>query len=483
MKQRLTIVSYLTALMLTLAACDNFLSQNPDNRVDLDTTDKLAQLLTSAYPLQAYTFTEWMADNVSFTLGTTKLPEHVQSYNWEESQSDNQDTPMAIWNASYEAMAPANEVLAVLDEMEGDAARKNAIRGEALLARAYGHFMLVNLFGKHYNRQTATSDAGVPFIEEPETVFLRQYTRNTVAEVYERVERDLREGMRIVDGRYYQNSGKYHFTPDAALAFASRFYLFKGDYQNCINYSTQMLGSDPDVFIKDLPGILANYSNTEEFLRLLTAPADNSNLLLARQITNYPVNVGFWPNIDQIDFLFEPNPWNAEDLRRSNRYPLFIRGTNGIAVAKYQFLFERTSITSNVGYNYTIMPLFRGEEVLLNRAESYAMTGETNAALADLQVYVNKRYTEKPTVTLLSLQNYYNTSNPQAALMACIIDERKKEFIHEGLRWFDIKRFSIPVTHVLETGATITLGENDLRKVLQIPQSAIDIGGLEPNPR
>jgi hypothetical protein len=27
------------------------------------------------------------------------------------------------------------------------------------------------------------------------------------------------------------------------------------------------------------------------------------------------------------------------------------------------------------------------------------------------------------------------------------------------------------------------LGENDLRKVLQIPQNAIDVGGLEPNPR
>jgi len=181
--------------------------------------------------------------------------------------------------------------------------------------------------------------------------------------------------------------------------------------------------------------------------------------------------------------VYYNNPWNAEDLRRSDRYPLFLSGTDGIEVGKYQRLFERTSITSNIGYSYTVMPLFRGEEVLLNRAEAYTNLGQSSAALSDLQIYVNKRYTEKPKVTLSTLQSYYNTSNAQQALMAFILDERHKEFIHEGLRWFDIKRFHLPVTHVLETGAAITLAEDDLRKVLQIPQNAIDVGGLEPNPR
>ena len=55
--------------------------------------------------------------------------------------------------------------------------------------------------------------------------------------------------------------------------------------------------------------------------------------------------------------------------------------------------------------------------------------------------------------------------------------------MHEGLRWFDIKRFQIPVTHVLQNGTPITLEADDDRKVLQIPQAAIDVGGLEPNPR
>jgi hypothetical protein len=55
--------------------------------------------------------------------------------------------------------------------------------------------------------------------------------------------------------------------------------------------------------------------------------------------------------------------------------------------------------------------------------------------------------------------------------------------MHEGLRWFDIKRFQIPVTHVLADGSAIGLDADDNRQVLQIPQAAIDIGGLQPNPR
>jgi hypothetical protein len=51
------------------------------------------------------------------------------------------------------------------------------------------------------------------------------------------------------------------------------------------------------------------------------------------------------------------------------------------------------------------------------------------------------------------------------------------------MRWFDIKRYGIPVNHVLQNGGVVTLEPDDERQVLQIPQAAIDVGGLEPNPR
>jgi starch-binding outer membrane protein, SusD/RagB family len=487
MKNISTIQKLLTLpLLFLVGSCGNFLDENPDNRVDLNTVEKASQLLTNAYSNGAYTFTEWMSDNVNYTTGTYRSVEHDQAYRWEEVTNDNQDTPVYFWNATYDAIAHANEVLAALDELDGPDDEKDAVKAEALLTRAYGHFMLVNLFAKHYDPETASSDPGIPYVLEPETEFLKKYDRNTVAEVYELIEDDLELGISLVDESFYANSGKYHFTRNAALAFASRYYLYKGDFDKCIEYSDQMLGTTPQVFVKDIETLLAQTADAEDFLREYTSPNDRSNLLLVRQITNYPVNVGYWPSQDLLEEIYESNnPWGEDDIRSpftSNPFPAFVRGT-GIGIAKFEFLFERSSLTSNVGLYYTIAPVFRGEEVLLNRAESYIYANQTELARKDLQVLANLRYDGAPTVAIATLRAHYGVNNDQLALLSYTIDERRKEFMHEGLRWFDLKRYGVPVTHDDEIGATMTLEGDDLRKVLQIPQAAIDVGGLEPNPR
>jgi hypothetical protein len=392
-----------------------------------------------------------------------------------------QDTPGNFWGSTYAAIAHANEVLAIIDKLPGNDAERAAAKGEALLTRAYGHFMLVNLFAEHYS-EDADEDLGIPYVEEPETVFIKKYTRLSVEDTYEKIEDDLLAGLELVNDGFYANSGKYHFTKNAGLAFASRFYLFKGEFDKCIDYSTEMLGATPEVFIKDIEALLLETLNPEEFIREFGSPAAQSNLLVIRQVTNYPVNVGYWPSPNLVSGLFNDNPWGANDIRTSNEYPIYVRG-NGWALAKYEFLFERTSLTSNVGLYYTIMPAFRGEEVLLNRAEAYLYENQISRSITDLQKFINLRYEGDPAVSTALLRNYYQTSSSAGAVLNFIVDERRKEFFHEGLRWFDIKRFQLPIQHQTEDGNTITLDSDDERKVLQIPQAAIDVGGLDPNPR
>jgi len=482
--------SLLPCIFFLLSGCDKFLEENPDNRVELNTPDKAAQLLTNAYSNAAYTFTEWMSDNVEYTFGTTKLPEHDQAFTWLEFTGIDQDTPSQFWTSTYDAIAHSNEVLAVIDDLPGDRARKNAVEGEALLTRAYGHFMLVNLFAKHYDETTADTDPGIPYVEEPETVFIKKYTRNTVEEVYDKIERDLLNGLELVDESFYANSGKYHFTRNAALAFASRFYLFQGDLNNCIKYSTEMLGSDPNIFVKNIPALLLEKINTEDYIRLYHSPNDDSNLLLMRQISNFHLpNLGHWPSRPLYAQIYETNPYGLVDERQD---PAWVAGENGLAATKYEFLFERSSLTSNVGYNYTIFLAFRGEEVLLNRAESYIAQNNLTAALNDLLLLARRRYRPDQGLDLnnitaaqlmQALRSYYDSTNDQANAFVYLLEERQKEFMHEGLRWFDIKRFDFPVVHIQQDGGVVTLSEEDNRKVLQIPQAAIDVGGLEPNPR
>lgn len=486
-----------TVLLIYVTGCNDFLDEVPDNRVALDDLDKAAQLLTGAYSIASPAFTDWMTDDVGFTIGTVLRPVHTQTYAWEDVFDDpnEQDSPAFYWFQSYAAIAQANEVLNVLESLPAvtseEIDQKNAIESEALLTRAYAHFMLVNLFAEHYDESSADGDLGVPFVDTPETVFIQQYSRNTVQEIYDRVEEDMLRGIELVNDNFFLNSGKYHFNRNAALAFASRFYLFKGDYDECINYSSQMLGNNPGAFVRDLTSdeFLAAGSSVTVYPQLYSSPEQAGNLLMMRKISLIQrTDFGHGPTRDTYNDLFDQNPFfGAADTREN---PAFVRGENGIAPARYESLFERNSLNSNVGLPYHIGILFRGEEVLLNRAESYLEEGRVDEAIDDLQVLVNNRYDGSDVdLTIDVLRTFFGAvNNPfinDASLLRRFLRlERQKEFITQGMRWFDIKRYELEVVHVLaDEVSTIILRENDPRKILQIPQSAIDVGGLVPNPR
>jgi starch-binding outer membrane protein, SusD/RagB family len=86
-------------------------------------------------------------------------------------------------------------------------------------------------------------------------------------------------------------------------------------------------------------------------------------------------------------------------------------------------------------------------------------------------------------VSFNRLYNLYDENDNQKAIVRGILELRRIEFLHEGLRWFDILRHDIPVIHTTADGEAFTLGPRDRRRTLQIPAEAISIGGLEPNPR
>lgn len=482
------------AALVFFSGCDDFLDVAPDNRVTLNSLDKSAQLLTNAYSIASPAFTEWMTDNVGFTTGVTIRQAQQQLYEWQDVTTGptELDTPDFFWFETYNAIAHANEVLAELDnieiESEEDEAYKDAIEAEAKLARAYGHFMLVNMFGEHVTIDD--SEDGVPYVKTPETVFIETYERESVRRVYREVEDDLEDGLEMVNDSYYANSGKYHFNRNAALAFASRYYLWKDEPFECIEYSSQMLGSNPGRFVRDLTS--EEFQNAKSSItgypQLYTSPDQPSNLLLMRKISLVQRPDFAHGPLDQFySDLFASNPFPGTTDEREN--PAFVKGENALLPVRFQNLFERSSLNSNVGTPYHIAISFSGEEVLLNRAEAYVRTGNVDAALEDLNIFVSRRYSGGSTeLTLERLRGFFGVTNDPSfsdayITLIFILFERQKEFIIQGLRWFDIKRFGIAVTHGLADGSTITLTADDERRIFQIPQSAIDVGGLEPNDR
>ena len=88
----------------------------------------------------------------------------------------------------------------------------------------------------------------VPYVTEPETVALAKYDRETVAKTYEKIEKDLIESIDKLGSDAIYTVPRYHFTRAAANAYASRFYLYKGDWGKVITYASKVFPM-PSVFV------------------------------------------------------------------------------------------------------------------------------------------------------------------------------------------------------------------------------------------
>lgn len=482
-------------LLVGISSCDDFLSEVPDNRTQINTPEKISELLVTAYPSRTYVvIAETMSDNVFDSRITDSDLDNKQSFNWEMQTQAGIDTEASFWNGSYEAIASANQALAAIKEL-GSPASLNPQKGEALIARAYSHFMLVSLWANRYNPATAAKDLGVPYITEPEGALLVNYKRNTVKEVFDFIEQDINEGLKYVTSDYKEP--KYHFNVAAAKAFAARFYLVKGDWDKVLEYSKE-LGSKPTT-LRDYVAFNAavsaqkplEYSKVEQPTNLLVA---YPNSVARRGFAN---RFYFYANEEDNLLGKATNLWGKDWLIFTSSFY-----ENNVIIPKFYEYFKVTNVTSGVGEPFTGVVLLSNDELFLNRIEANVMKNnfaEANTQLEHLfslrtagynpatDKVTEENIADKYPVIANEYTPYYNLSPLQASYIKAIAEARRREFIHEGLRWFDVKRFNLVVEHdTYNNGNQIErkniLIKDDKRRALQIPQRASD-NGIEKNPR
>ncbi|HYH14763.1 MAG TPA: RagB/SusD family nutrient uptake outer membrane protein, partial [Flavisolibacter sp.] len=172
-------IIYTVAGMVVFSSCNKYLEKEPDNRASLNTKEKVAQILGTAYPSANYIpFTETYTDNVGDIgfgdAGSAELTtSNADAYFFRDTRSVSEDSPEAYWFACYKAIAASNQALEAISKMPDQNAYA-AQKAEALLTRAYSHFMLVNIFAKFYDPATAATDAGIPYVTVPEKNFIKQ---------------------------------------------------------------------------------------------------------------------------------------------------------------------------------------------------------------------------------------------------------------------------------------------------------------------
>lgn len=469
----------LTVISLILFfGCDEYLDELPDNRQTITNLNDVSELLVSAYSEGSNFFLEWKTDNVTVIRDNTLPIWMTENYQYiPVVSSEAQDSPSFYWETYYNAISHANQALQSLNEISGgDADLRKALKGEALICRAYNHFMLANVFSQHYN-ETNKDELGIPYITAPETSLKVNYERGTLEETYTLIEKDILEAMPLISDDYYIGTGKYHFTKRAANAFASRFYLFTGDYQKCIDYSNAVLGNGRinTTYVRDMKAVFTG-TTSAQIADQFNDINEAYNLFVVRKTSSADrYYLGYRADTNIFEEVMDINIQRSSDQRNF----LFNFGTEARSQPKYNELFEFQTATTRVPY--LIVTELRGEEVILNRMEAYVMQNRLQEALDDYNVFATLRYDNGGQLTLPRIVDYFGGSE-QEAMFEFVLSERRKEFMNEALRWFDIKRHSLEITHIDINENEFVLKADDLRKAIQIPQKAT-VNGIQANPR
>jgi len=511
----------LSAPMVGLTACsDSFLDKLPDNRAEIDTEDKVVSLLGSAYPDHDFNmFTEMMSDNVD-DMGEEKIyTDRVveEFYYWKDAIETNNESAENYWQASYGAISSANQALDAIEriaEEKGMTSKLQTARAEALLCRAYNHFMLLNVFAKHYNPATAESDPGITYMTEPETTLKPEYERNTVEECYRLIDEDITKAIPDINDSYMKVP-KYHFNPSAAYAFACRFYLYYNKLDKAIAFANMVLGANPKPLLRNYQELGSMVQDPAAVSQAYVEPTLNCNLLLTTgysQMGRVFLNYSTWkrfahsPYLDDFETSKPAMPWGTatyysamKSYTGTNYYRIFWR------MPSY---FEYKDPVAGTGYRHSIFVNFSTDEVLLNRAECYILKKDYDKACADINLWLNNiaQTTTGGDITPAKCEAFWNgikyyawnESTPkkhlspafeieeegsmQECMLHTLLQARRIEQLHTGMRWFDVKRYGIKIyRRVMDLGGdpvklVDSLDVDDPRRAVQIPLKVRDAG-------
>ena len=532
MKNKIFTVLTLGLAALGLSSCNDYLDKLPDERAELNTEEKITQLLVSAYPTCTNNLlVEVLSDNVDDNGRAYSSPAIVdQTYRFIDTTEEGNDSPYDIWGGYYRAVATVNEALQAVEAMGNPASLQGDV-AEAKLIRAYSMFMLAQTFCMSWNPDKADEYLGLPYPLVPEQDLTAQYERGTLRQLYENINKDIEEALpHIADAAQKYNQPKYHFNVKAAYAFAARFNLYYMNYEKAIQYANMVLGNDPTAVMRDYEPY--RELGRTDFANLWIRATDQANIMLlatysiAPRYLTWATSSRFAHNYDitAYETFWVEMPWGDGSGPNSIIYANHLYGSNQcVAFPTYEEQFEYTDKVAGIGYTHSVDPVFTGDITILERAEAYCLLGQLENAMKDINTWIGTHCKDKyedGELVMAAPQNLtvadivafvtntdYAKRTPdgwrdrsfrkhmhpqgftigaegsdQECMLQFVLHMKRVETVFHGFRMQDIKRYGIEYTHEVVGEDPLVFIRGDLRGAVQIPNTVV-AAGLQENPR
>jgi hypothetical protein len=430
MEKFLTDSKKITALFLLvclLSACENWLDVAPEKdlvRNDFwKKTEDANNALAAAYSsfrdaaLESFVWGELRADVIMGFPG---------DYAPISGSDINPINPVINWSKYYKTINIANtlmyydkEVLA--NDKSFTQKMKNGIDAEALFLRSICYFYLVRIW------------KNVPLITSPsisDTCNIYP-SISYESEIIQQIISDLLLAKDIAYTTEFQGNPAYfkgRANKYSVMALLADVYLWNQQYQKCIDYCDSITNSGLySILPSDSWFTIYNPGNANESIFEIQCMDDGTtdqvNPLFKAIAPTYAVFI----NLANGRTVFSPNNkynslfTDASDVRTCNgKSPLW----------KYMGITVDDNLKrSPVSQRDLNILYYRYADVVLMKAEALNESGRVSEALD----YVNQTYARAVGQPITGISD-------QAEMRNIILDERAKEFILEGKRWFDLLR-------------------------------------------
>ncbi|SMC70937.1 RagB/SusD family nutrient uptake outer membrane protein [Moheibacter sediminis] len=471
MKKFLIILLALFATQIMTSCSEDELDIKPeylDNLDTIDTEEKLQMFLNGAYlsitNVQAYGAEALMFGDLLSDQMFSSSYLNTANFSYNELVND-----FSTYGHMYAAILRCN--LVINNDLVDDSENVSRIKAEAKILRAFAYFHLISTYSA-----TPTSglnqEYGVPIVLGDFDITI-QPARSTVAEVYDQIISDLQAG---IQGAHSAPEYKNYLSQTAAKLILSRVYLTRraaGDAELALQYATEVVNSSPSVFapISTVNAPISGADYVAYFNANLNAVTENRPETIWELDLNFnnSASAGIGGNLSlssyyertgtRRSFLFTQSFFasfgdNVGDVRKGLFTAQGVPPTDsptGLWTTKW----TRNSESGNFVRDIKIL---RFAEAQLNRIEALYLTGQTGVALTELNDFA----TSRGGLT-------YTGSN----LLNDILTERYKEFFAEGHRFYDLKRYNLPIVRTTNCN-TCELPANDLRFVFPMDEGVLN---------
>jgi starch-binding outer membrane protein, SusD/RagB family len=499
--------SLIFTIILFVSGCDeDFLELKNPNRVtdeDIQSPSGVRQLEIGMYRRIADAYNYFWQLYMSHIPGEYEMKETTGEGPMHQQVWNLNMTPANVFNAwlysdYYGSLSIANRIIEYMETEAGTVKELperefNLILGGAYFMRAFNHFYLLHTWGRPFDEDDVYGIVMHTTIVSERSQF--EKPRSKPSEVYAQIEKDLvsaEEILLLASQLRPEELGRP--TRTAATAFLGKVYLFQKKYQLAADKFKQFIDENPDKTLLPYYGdnFHGKYENGPEsvfeiqFADLVTTNRwqgggtgnhyqiytgghgmgrDNFgvNPAIVRREDDADAIPGDIRNFDIRDIRFSETVYSAGPTRayvflgdtiqiRDTLFfmnpPVRVRRsakhtyTPKKYISNYRTASNAGGIATDISYENQVV--MRVAEVYMLYAEALANLNQVDEA----GQWLNKVMRRARGYQLTESTPYDFTGNNFNDFMELLMEEKRKEFIGEQIRWYDVVRWGIAESEI-----------------------------------